>query len=185
MQYMKCRFYLSLLFFCLYSLQCKAGTEIWLLIDTKEHHLAVMEGERVKLTFENIATGRYGASKTRMKGDNQTPIGTFRIAWISQKHQYYKFFGLDFPAQEMADIALREEKISEETWLEITRALNSRKLPPQDTALGGYIGIHGIGRGNKSIHNEFNWTNGCIALTNAQIDVLSAWVYIGMKVTIQ
>lgn len=182
---MKYGLYLGLLFFGLYSLQSKADEETWLLIDTKKHHLVLMKGGNARLTFANIAIGRYGASEKRMMGDNKTPIGTFRIAWINQKHRYYRFYGLDYPTQEIADIALREKRITEKNWQEIMEAINSRKLPPQDTALGGYLGIHGVGRGNKAIHAGFNWTNGCVALTNTQIDKLSVWVHIGMKVIIR
>jgi lipoprotein-anchoring transpeptidase ErfK/SrfK len=57
--------------------------------------------------------------------------------------------------------------------------------PPQHTPLGGYIGIHGIGNGDTQIHETVNWTNGCVALTNQQIDDLETWVYIGMRVAIR
>ena len=58
-------------------------------------------------------------------------------------------------------------------------------MPPQQTALGGHIGIHGIGAGDPRIHEDFNWTSGCIALTNAQIDDLAGWVRLGMRVVVR
>ncbi len=67
----------------------------------------------------------------------------------------------------------------------ILRAFQEQAIPPQETPLGGYIGIHGIGRGDPAIHQKFNWTQGCIALTNRQIDDLSKWVHVGMRVVIR
>ncbi len=169
----------------LLPLKCYANSEAWILIDTTEQQLNVMYGDKKQLTFSNIAIGRYGASNSRMKGDNQTPLGSFRISWFKQRHRYYQFFGINFPNQEAADLALAEKRISHEVWMKITRALKSNKLPPQDTPLGGYIGIHGIGRGDSAIHSGFNWTNGCIALTNAQIDKLGTLIKLGTRVVIR
>lgn len=79
----------------------------------------------------------------------------------------------------------RRKKISYETWYQILDAKILGKTPPQNTQLGGHIGIHGIGQGNPAIHNNYNWTNGCIALTNKQIDQLSQWVKTGTVVNIR
>lgn len=183
--YMKYRLCAGLFFILLFSFQSYANSDIWILIDTVEQRLSVMRGDDMQLTFSNIAIGRYGASNSRMKGDNKTPLGSFQISWIKQHHRYYRFFGVNFPNQETADLALAEKRISRQTWLSITKAIESSRLPPQDTPLGGYIGIHGIGHGDRVIHSRFNWTNGCVALTNTQIDELSSWIKIGTKVVIR
>lgn len=182
---MKYWLYTSLFLALIFSFRSYANSDIWILIDTLEQRLSVMRGDKAQLTFNNIAIGRYGASSSRMKGDNQTPLGSFQISWIKQHHRYYRFFGVDFPNQEAADLALAEKRISRQAWLSITKAIESSRLPPQDTPLGGYIGIHGIGRGDRTVHSRFNWTNGCVALTNAQIDELSSWIKIGTKVVIR
>lgn len=169
----------------LLSFKCHADSEIWILIDTTAQQLSVMRGDEEQLTFSNIAIGRYGASSSRMKGDNRTPLGSFQVSWFKQNHRYHQFFGINFPNQEAADLALAEKRISRVTWMRITNALRSNKLPPQDTPLGGYIGIHGVGRGDSAVHSDFNWTNGCIALTNAQINKLSTLIRLGTKVVIQ
>ena len=43
----------------------------------------------------------------------------------------------------------------------ITKAVERRRLPPQQTALGGQIGIHGGGGGG-------DWTLGCIAVSDEE-----------------
>jgi hypothetical protein len=67
----------------------------------------------------------------------------------------------------------------------VRRALRTNSVPPQNTPLGGFIGIHGIGIGDPKIHALFNWTEGCIALTNEQVDELAQWVHVGTPVTIR
>jgi L,D-peptidoglycan transpeptidase YkuD (ErfK/YbiS/YcfS/YnhG family) len=59
------------------------------------------------------------------------------------------------------------------------------QIPPQDTPLGGQIGIHGLGSADARVHEFFDWTHGCIALTNSQIDHLSQIVDTGTLVKIK
>lgn len=159
--------------------------EVWIDVDTKRQTLMVMEGNRLRIKFRNISIGRFGTSKLRQKNDNKTPLGRFRVGWINDQSRYYRFFGLDFPNRETADRALDAGRITEETWLSIINALNAGESPPQNTPLGGYIGIHGIGSGEPAVHEGFNWTNGCVAVTNDQVDLLSQWIKIGMMVEIR
>jgi L,D-peptidoglycan transpeptidase YkuD (ErfK/YbiS/YcfS/YnhG family) len=39
--------------------------------------------------------------------------------------------------------------------------------------------------GDEKIHGRFNWTEGCIAVTNEQIDELAQWVGIGTLVSVR
>ena len=71
------------------------------------------------------------------------------------------------------------------TYRAILNARDRGQLPPQDTALGGHIGIHGVGRLTTDDHRLFNWTQGCIALTDAQIDELAHWLALGTRVVIR
>ncbi len=174
---------ISIFFVLMPPIHASAG-EIWINVDTTAQTLSVMRGDRIKMTFENIALGRYGTTWNKRTLDDKTPLGTFRIGWINEQSRYYRFFGLDYPNRENAQRALEENIISEETWRSILHAVDQDRTPPQNTELGGYIGIHGIGRGDPEIHDQFNWTNGCIALTNQQIDQLSKWLRPGVRVII-
>jgi murein L,D-transpeptidase YafK len=162
-----------------------AEDEIRLLVDTDSRTLSVLQEGREVDRFEDIAIGRYGTTWFKRRGDNQTPLGQFTIRRITTDTRYHLFMGLDFPDLEAATRALEEGAISEDEWRAIRRALQAGKTPPQNTALGGLIGIHGIGAGDPEIHTEFNWTNGCVALTNEQVDRLRRWVRIGTPVEIR
>ncbi len=75
--------------------------------------------------------------------------------------------------------------IDHKTYYRITDSHVKGEIPPQNTLLGGQIGIHGLGKADLKIHRLMNWTHGCIALTNQQIDILSRWVEIGTRVEVK
>lgn len=178
------RLWLLLLAVC-FSGPTASAEETWLLVDTYNLALLVMEGDTIAHTFEDISIGRYGAGYDKVRGDNQTPLGTFRIGWITDESRFHRFMGLSYPDAEAAQRGYEKGLIDKQQWQRIRSALNTGQVPPQTTILGGMIGIHGTGQGDLEVHGQFNWTNGCIALTNEEIDLLSTWVHVGMRVEIQ
>lgn len=162
----------------------QAAAEIWLLIDTAERTLQVRDGNEVLRSYDNIAIGNGGASRVRSLGDGRTPLGTFRISSIRKETRYHRFFGISFPALDDARRAQAAGQISEADLAAIRRAHELGQEPPSSTPLGGNIGIHGLGEGDPRIHADFNWTDGCIALSNEQIDELAQWVRLRMTVVI-
>ncbi len=168
----------------LWACHVAAADGVWIRVDTQDATLSVMKGEKVQVVFADVAIGRYGKTYFKKRGDNRTPLGRFTIAWIPRESQYHRFLGLDYPDLERANRALLDGEITEQQWQAIRHAAQARKRPPQDTPLGGFIGIHGTGAGNPKVHGQYNWTSGCIALTNDQIDRLARWVQIGTPVEI-
>nr|WP_082877691.1 MULTISPECIES: L,D-transpeptidase [Methylomonas] len=167
------------------SVNAFATDDVWLLVDTQKQNMEIRKGEKTVAVLENIAIGRNGAGEKSHRGDDVTPLGNYRIGWINDKSAFRKFFGLTYPNVEHADHALKQGKIDLDTYEAIARAHSYGQVPPQNTDLGGQIGIHGLGSGSLSIHRSMNWTHGCIALTNDQIDQLSQWVEKGTLVTVK
>ena len=159
--------------------------EIWVRIDTKARLLNVMQGDQVKAVYKNIAIGRNGADKNRIRGDNTTPLGIYRIGWINNKSKFHKFFGVNYPSRMDARRALGQGLIDHETYEELVGADLLDRVPRQDTILGGQIGIHGLGSADPFIHETMDWTRGCIALTDQQIDSLDGWIKKGAVVVIR
>ncbi|MGB5254552.1 MAG: L,D-transpeptidase [Sedimenticolaceae bacterium] len=157
----------------------------WLLIDTGKLTLQVMQAGQAELTLQNIAIGRFGTSADKRRADNTTPLGRYRITKIEADSAFHRFIGLDYPGIEQAEAAYREGAIGKPEYQAILRAHREGLAPPQNTALGGHIGIHGLGQGDPRWHETLNWTRGCIALTNDQIDTLMSWVRAGMIVEIR
>lgn len=153
-----------------------AQGDIWLLVDTRSLTLEVKKGNKTLEKMTNISIGRNGAGFKKHRGDNVTPLGLYKIGWINENSAYHRFFGLSYPSVSNAATAYAQGIIDSATYNAIVAAHNHHRLPPQNTKLGGRIGIHGLGIGNKKIHRMMNWTHGCIALTNHQIDRLSRWI---------
>jgi murein L,D-transpeptidase YafK len=160
-------------------------TGAWILVDIGNNSLSVMQGDTVKRSYSNISIGRGGSTPEKNRDDGKTPLGEFHIVRISTNTPFRRFFALDYPDLERASQARRTGTIDQARYAAIRHAIQTRRPPPQDTVLGGHIGIHGLGKADAGIHEDFNWTYGCIALTNAQIDELSKWVDIGTKVVIR
>ncbi len=160
-------------------------SSVWLLIDTKKKRLDVKRGTKILASFDKIAIGRSGAGFKNKRGDKITPLGTYKIGWVNNKSSFRTFYGFTYPSIENAKEALKKNLISRDTYYLILDAHHSNKIPPQNTSLGGRIGLHGLGSGNEEVHRLWDWTKGCVAVTNQQIDALSQWIVKGMTVKVK
>lgn len=168
------------LFFTFFLLLCSfsghAQDEVWLLIDTKKLELDVKLANVTLVKYSNIAIGRNGSGFKQKRGDDTTPLGKYKISWINRNSQYHLFFGFNYPSVENVQQAFKKGLVDKKNYSRVIRAHKNNQVPPQNTPLGGLIGIHGLGRGDKKIHESMNWTHGCIALTNEQINNLDKLV---------
>ncbi len=167
---------------------CRAVTdseEVWLLVDTENLTIAVMQGEALLQQYDNIAIGSNGPTQARLVSDETTPLGEFRVSGINPQSRYHLFMALDYPTMEHARRALADGRLSPEEYVAVSNAWLAQEPPPQNTRLGGNLGIHGLGLSSKEIHDSVNWTDGCIAVTNEQIDELAHWVAVGTRVSVR
>jgi murein L,D-transpeptidase YafK len=176
---------LSALLLGILLLSTAVAGKVRLVIDTEDARLTVLEEGAVIEEFDGIAIGRFGTTHYKQRGDNKTPLGTYRIGWITQNTRYHRFLGFDFPDLKTASRGMFDGRIDKAQWLQIRRDIRAGKTPSQQTPLGGYLGIHGIGAGDIEVHRQLNWTNGCVALTNEQVDRLVEWVKVGTEVEIR
>ena len=146
----------------------------------------VKDGEHVEKKF-SISLGRGGHGDKLRIGDNRTPIGTYRIVTFNDNSKFHYFMQLNYPNVKDAFYGLKRNLISRNDFDRIIEALRHGNLPPQNTELGGSIGIHGIGDETDEklrIHNALDWTEGCIALTNHDVQELRRYVTVGTRVVI-
>jgi murein L,D-transpeptidase YafK len=161
------------------------STEIWLDIDTKALSLTVMQGQTMAIVFENIAIGSNGATWNKQLNDEQTPLGDFTITEVRTSNRFNLFMPINYPNRDHAKRAFENGHITAAEYEMLIKAFNRGGPPPQNTSLGGHVGIHGLGAGSLEVHQRFNWTNGCIALTNEQVEELAQWVNPGTRVLIR
>lgn len=167
---------------------CLAGENGYdIVISKSERQLSVKEGDQTIKQYR-IAYGRGGDGTKRQLGDRKTPVGVYKIIDFKGDSKFYYFMQLDYPNLLDAWYGYKNKLISATEFKRIADAFKTRQKPPQDTNLGGHIGIHGLGEETEEkldIQNGLNWTEGCIALTNEQIDDLRHYVAIGTKVVIK
>jgi len=181
---MSLRRLLCLTLILLLPLSAQAST-VWVVVDTGRQTVSVLQDGTPVLKLRHAAFGRGGIAKIHVQGDGRTPLGVFHVAWIDRQSPFHLFFGLNYPTLKQARVGFQQGILDKQALKRIEQANTIGSLPPQDTALGGYIGIHGLGNGSLWVHQRFNWTEGCVALTNAQIEKLSQWLEIGTRVVIQ
>ena len=158
--------------------------EVWVNIDLEDRRMAVYRGDTRLLLIPYLAIGNAGAKRIRLEGSSQTPIGEFHVDRINRQSDFKLFFGINYPTPEIAREAWRNGILSTQDYTYYRSYLRQHGLPPANTPLGGSIGIHGLGTRPASLHSIMDWTEGCIAITNAEIEALDRWVNVGTRVVI-
>jgi murein L,D-transpeptidase YafK len=132
------------------------------------HRLDLVADGRVVKTYR-VAIGPGGPGPKRMEGDRVTPVGTYRIAGRI-KGLYHQFLTVSYPNDEDR---------------RRYRDLYRRGLVPTGVGIGNGIGIHGTGHADwNGAHKGTDWTLGCIALDDAEIDEIASLVKDGTRVVI-
>jgi murein L,D-transpeptidase YafK len=177
----------TLLFFSLLIIPLAQASEYQILISKKNNELIVEKAGEVVKKY-HIASGKGGKGTKRRQGDSKTPQGVYRIAKFKESSRFHYFIQLDYPNLIDAWYGYKNKTINSDDFKRIAAAYKNRETPPQDTELGGFIGIHGLGVQNEeklTIHQEINWTEGCIALTNEEINDLRKFIDVGTPVIIK
>jgi murein L,D-transpeptidase YafK len=112
------------------------------------------------------------------QGDRATPEGEFYVSTKNNKSAFYLSLGISYPNAEDAERGLRDGLVSRAQHDAIVKAIKGKAPPPQHTALGGDIYIHGNGASS-------DWTWGCVALENEDIRELFDAVPVETPVTIK
>ena len=129
---------------------------------SKRELVAFSNQQVVKRYF--ISLGRNPGGDKKFQGDNKTPEGRYFIDSKNPNGSYFKNLGISYPNRGDRMLAKR-----------------SGKNP------GGDIKIHGLKNGTGFIgkfHRLFNWTAGCIAVTDQEMDELYKTVDIGTQIII-
>ena len=135
-----------------------------LVVDKDAHVLSVYQGGRLLREYD-AELGWNNVGDKFQEGDGATPEGRYKVTQLKGRGQsrYYKALLLDYPNRD--DLA-RLERLEADGTL------------PRGTRPGSLIEIHGEGGRGK------DWTDGCVAVTNAEMDWLFARVGMGTPVTI-
>ncbi|MDQ8006655.1 MAG: L,D-transpeptidase family protein [Pedobacter sp.] len=142
------------------------GTKIdYLLVEKSERTMKAYSGDKLIKTYKISLGGNPDGHKV-FEGDQKTPEGIYVINDRNPNSGYHKNLGVSYP---------------NDTDRAKAKALG--KSP------GGNIKIHGLRNGGfgiiKKLHRFTDWTNGCIAVTNGEVDELYEAVVPNAKIEIR
>jgi murein L,D-transpeptidase YafK len=131
-----------------------------------------------------VALGREEIGPKTRSGDHRTPEGKYRISDKASASRFHLFLPIDYPSKEDAEAAFSEGRVSRAEYHRVVRAHERGAPPPHDTALGGNLGFHGEGDRWRGDSEDLDWTYGCIAVTDAEIEFIAERVEPGVPVWI-
>lgn len=126
-----------------------------------QRRFEVVAQDRVLKTYPCVL-GQSPVGDKFHQGDRRTPEGRFTFRSKRVHAEWHKFIWVDYP--------------NAESW----RRFNDRQakgLIPRGKDIGGEIGIHGVPEGKDHwIEAGADWTWGCIALRNADVDEIYPYI---------
>lgn len=143
---------------------------VYVVIDKSDYEMQVFDAQGWYATYP-VVFGNSSLDDKKMEGDRLTPEGTFRIVRKRPHEKWSHFLGLDYPTQES---------------LEKFQQRKQRGEIPASARPGGGIGIHGTWPHDEFMIDRYkNWTNGCIALKNEDVQEVYNYLKVGTQVTIR
>jgi murein L,D-transpeptidase YafK len=126
--------------------------------------MTLMNGGKVLKTYKVALSAHPIGGKERV-GDDKTPEGLYTVDWKNAQSKFHLALHVSYP-----NAADRER---------------AKKLGVDP---GGEIEIHGLGAGfgwMGALHRQKDWTAGCIAVTNEEIDEIWKLVAVGTPIEIK
>jgi murein L,D-transpeptidase YafK len=128
-----------------------------------ERRLVLLRGDTVVRVY-NVALGRYPEGHKRRQGDARTPEGEYTLDYKLEDSAFYRAIHISYP-----------------------NARDLARAQADGVDPGGKIMIHGLPNDRSADyvgHPRIDWTQGCIAVTNREMDELFRLVETGTPIEI-
>ncbi len=133
-------------------------------VDKSKRRMYLIEQGQVIKEYR-IALGENPKGHKQQEGDNRTPEGKYVLQYYSNDSSFYRSVHISYPN--------RQDR----------QSAQQRGVSP-----GGEIKIHGLRDGERrppQFVQSFDWTNGCIAITNQEMDEFLSLVKMGTDIEIE
>ncbi len=145
------------------SFSCFADIDL-VKVDKSENKMYLLDNGKIIKEY-HVAFGASPKGHKEQEGDQKTPEGIYTLDYKKEDSSFYRAMHVSYPNQ--ADLDNAKSK---------------------GVSAGGFIMVHG--QKNKlgwlsGMIQQFNWTDGCIALTNKEMDEFMLLVKVGTKIQIQ
>ena len=135
-----------------------------IIVEKSKRLMHVYHDKESIVTFR-IALGRSPTGRKTCQGDNKTPEGHYHLTGHNPRSNYYKALKISYPS-----------------------AADRERARKKGCDPGGDIMIHGLENGFGWVgrtHRSIDWTNGCIAVTNKEMDILYQMIRDGSTIEIR
>jgi len=129
-----------------------------------QHTLTLLSHGKILHTYK-VALGGSPVGAKGQQGDHKTPEGHYILDHRNAKSRFYKSIHVSYPNEQ-----------------------DKQKASQRGVATGGDIMIHGLPNGFGwlgATHRAQNWTDGCIAVTDAEMDEIWELVPEGTSIEIR
>lgn len=111
-----------------------------------------------------VCLGQDPVGPKRQEGDSKTPEGVYQLDYANPNSNFYRSFHISYPNK-----------------VDLLKAKHKGVSP------GGLVMLHGCGGPGYAISQSagIDWTDGCIAVSDAQMDTLWAWIKVPLKIEIR
>ncbi len=136
----------------------------YVVLQKNDHILSLWKQGRLVKTYPVMALGANPIGQKVYEGDERTPEGHYFIEEKHPSQNFQKFLKISYPNEKDRELAKRFN------------------MPP-----GGSVGIHGDRGGMAGFWQRFkkDWTDGCVAMRNADIEEIYEMVAVGTPILIK
>lgn len=132
-------------------------------VDKSARTLQLLSDDKVIKSY-HIALGGNHIGHKQQQGDQRTPIGSYTLDYKNEKSGYYRSIHISYP-----------------------NTTDKARAKSRGVSAGGDIMIHGQKNGFGALgllNQQRDWTEGCIAVTNDEMDEIIAAVNVGTPIEI-
>lgn len=150
-------------FLIVFTLPCYGDVDL-IKVDKSKRRMYLIDNHQIIKEYR-IALGKRPQGPKRYEGDQRTPEGLYRLDYVMEDSGFYRSIHIDYP--------------------NIYDVVNAHRI---GASAGGNIKIHGLRNGERrpaALVQSFDWTDGCIAITNREMDELLSLVKVGTPIHIE
>ena len=132
-------------------------------VDKSARTLQLLSDDKVIKSY-HIALGGNPVGHKQKQGDQRTPVGNYILDYKNEKSGYYRSIHVSYP-----------------------NTADKARAKSRGVSAGGDIMIHGQKNGFGAfgvLNQQRDWTEGCMAVTNDEMDEIMAAVKIGTAIEI-
>ncbi|WP_144206778.1 L,D-transpeptidase family protein [Shewanella donghaensis] len=133
-------------------------------VDKSDNKMYLLNNGKVIKEYQ-VAFGRNPKGHKEQEGDQKTPEGSYTLDYKKEDSSFYRAMHISYP-----------------------NVQDNQNAKSKGFSAGGFIMVHGQRNWLgwfSSITQKYNWTNGCIALTNSEMDEFMDLVEIGTEIYIE